>query len=118
MVPEDAMEAWELAELLGRWAAGERPYLEFIRAPSMSVGLYVLGAGATDRQQPHTEDEAYYVVSGSGQITVGNETRPVGAGSTIFVAAAVPHRFHDIAEELVIVVFFAPPEGSKAPASS
>jgi mannose-6-phosphate isomerase-like protein (cupin superfamily) len=111
------MEAWELDDLVGRRAAGQRPYLEFIRSASLSGGLYVLAAGATDHQQPHTEDEVYYFVSGRGQITVGGETRPVGAGSLIFVAATVPHRFHDIGEELRIIVFFAPPEGSTAAAS-
>jgi quercetin dioxygenase-like cupin family protein len=106
------MDAWEMGQLLRQQATTERPYLEFIRTPSLSAGLYVLAAGATDRQQPHTEDEVYYVASGSGQITVGSETRPADPGSTIFVAAGVPHRFHDIADELRIVVFFAPPEGS------
>jgi mannose-6-phosphate isomerase-like protein (cupin superfamily) len=108
------MDAHELADLLDRQAASGRQYLEFIRSDALSVGLYVLGAGATDKQQPHGEDEAYYVVAGRGRVTVGSETRDVAAGSVIFVAATVPHRFHDIAEELRIVVFFAPPEGSVA----
>ena len=108
------MDAHELADLLDRQAASGRQYLEFIRSDALSVGLYVLGAGATDMQQPHGEDEAYYVVAGRGRVTVGSETRDVAAGSVIFVAATVPHRFHDIAEELRIVVFFAPPEGSVA----
>jgi len=108
------MDAWELAELLEHRAEGKRPYLEFIRTPSLSAGLYVLPPGATDRQQPHTEDEVYYVVSGAGRATVGDETRDVAAGSVIFVAATVPHRFHDIAQQLEIVVFFAPPEDSAA----
>jgi quercetin dioxygenase-like cupin family protein len=111
------MDAWELGELVRQQAAAERPYLEFIRTSSLSAGLYVLAAGARDRQQTHTEDEVYYVASGGGRVTVGDETRPVAAGSTIFVAAGVPHRFHDIADELRIVVFFAPPEGSAATAS-
>jgi mannose-6-phosphate isomerase-like protein (cupin superfamily) len=111
------MQAWELDELLARQAAAQRPYLEFIRSSALSGGLYVLAAGATDHQQPHTEDEVYYVASGTGQVTVGAETRPVGAGSVIFVAATVPHRFHDITDELRIVVFFAPPEASTAAAS-
>jgi mannose-6-phosphate isomerase-like protein (cupin superfamily) len=111
------MDAWELAELLARRANGGRPYLEFIRTASLSAGLYVLGRGATDRQQPHTEDEVYYVVRGAGRVTVADETRDVAAGSVVFVAATVPHRFHDIAEELQIVAFFAPPEGSPAVAA-
>jgi quercetin dioxygenase-like cupin family protein len=41
---------------------------------------------------------------------VGAEDRSVRQGSVIFVAAEVEHRFYDIAEELVVLVFFAPPE--------
>ena len=47
-----------------------------------------------------------------GQITVGDETQPVQPGSIVFVAAHVPHQFHDISEDLKILVFFAPPETS------
>jgi len=108
------MDAWELAQLLDGRAATKQPYLEFLRSPALSAGLYVLDAGATDRQQPHTEDEVYYVVSGTGRVTVANETRDVAPGSVIFVAATVPHRFHDIAERLEIIVVFGPPEGSAA----
>jgi mannose-6-phosphate isomerase-like protein (cupin superfamily) len=112
------MDAWTLAELLARRTDSRQPYLEFIRTSSLSAGIYVLERGAVDRQRPHTEDEVYYVVSGAGRVTVGSETRNVGAGSVIFVAATVPHRFHDIAESLEIVVFFAPPEGSSAASPS
>jgi quercetin dioxygenase-like cupin family protein len=108
------MDAWELDELLTRRAATKQPYLEFVRSPSLSAGLYVLDRGVTDGQQPHTEDEVYYVVSGVGRVTVADDTRDVAAGSLIFVAATMPHRFHDIVERLEIVVFFAPPEGAAA----
>jgi mannose-6-phosphate isomerase-like protein (cupin superfamily) len=106
------MEAHELAALLERRRSSDRPYLEFVRRPALSVGLYVLAAGAVDGQQPHAEDEVYHVVEGRGRITVGDESRAVEPGSIVYVAATVPHRFHDIEEELRIVVFFAPPEGS------
>jgi hypothetical protein len=38
----------------------------------------------------------------------------VRPGSIVFVAAAVPHRFHDITEDLTILVAFGPAEGSRA----
>lgn len=85
-------------------------YREFLRVPAMSAGLYVLPAGGTDPQKPHREDEMYYVVRGRGRFRAGGEDREVGAGNVIFVAAEVEHRFHDIAEELAILVFFAPAE--------
>ena len=108
------MEAFELAELLGRRAASGTPYLEFLSVPDLSVGLYVLAAGQPDLQRPHTEDEAYYVISGRGRVTVGDEVRDVQPGSIVFVATAVPHRFHDITEDLTLLVAFGPAEGSRA----
>ncbi len=108
------MDLFTLADLGDRQAASGEPYLEFLRVPDLSLGLYVLAAGAVDRQQPHTEDEAYVVLAGRGRFTAGTDTRPVAPGDTIFVAAGVPHRFHDIAETLRLVVAFGPAEGSRS----
>lgn len=104
------MEAFELAALRTERAASGRLYHEFIRTHDLSVGLYELPAGGVDPQGPHTEDEVYHVVSGRATITVGDEERPVGPGSVVFVAADMVHRFHDITEDLVILVFFGPAE--------
>jgi mannose-6-phosphate isomerase-like protein (cupin superfamily) len=104
------MEAFEIEELLRIHAAGGRRYHEFIRTHDLSVGLYVLPVGGTDLQSPHTEDEVYYVVSGRAWFSVGGEDRPVQAGSVVFVAADAEHRFHDIEEQLVVLVMFGPAE--------
>jgi mannose-6-phosphate isomerase-like protein (cupin superfamily) len=88
----------------------EKPYREFLRVPSMSAGVYVLSAAAIDAQKPHHEDEVYYVIRGRAHFTVGVEDHEVSAGSVIFVAAEVEHHFHDITEELVVLVLFAPAE--------
>ena len=87
-----------------------KAYREFLRVPAISAGLYVLPVGETDRQKPHREDEIYYVVRGRARFNAGSEDREVSAGSIIFVAAEVGHRFYDIAEELELLVFFAPAE--------
>lgn len=105
------MQAWEFAEIdVARAADGQR-YREFLRVPDLSAGLYVLDADSADPQSPHTEDELYYVVSGRGAVSVGDETREISPGSLVFVAATVPHRFHDISERLEILVVFGPAEG-------
>lgn len=106
------MQAFEIQELINQQQAAGKLYLEFLRVPALSMGLYVLPAGGTDPQQPHSEDEVYYIVSGQGMIFVGGEDRPVQAGSVVFVAAHVEHRFHSIEEDLKILVFFAPAEYS------
>ncbi|HEV3306078.1 MAG TPA: cupin domain-containing protein [Candidatus Sulfotelmatobacter sp.] len=85
-------------------------YREFLRVPEMSAGLYVLPAGAADRQKPHREDEIYYVIRGRARFKAGSEDREISAGSVIFVAAQVGHRFYDITEELAVLVIFAPAE--------
>lgn len=107
------MQAWEIKEVEAERAAVGLLYHEFVRVPDLSAGLYVLEAGARDPQSPHGEDELYSVVSGRGWITVGDESREVAAGSLVFVAATVPHHFHDIAERLTILVFFGPAESSR-----
>jgi mannose-6-phosphate isomerase-like protein (cupin superfamily) len=92
--------------------ASGKAYHEFLRVPSLSVGIYRLPAGAADAQRPHAEDEVYHVMSGRARFAAGGELRDVGPGTVIFVAGGEPHHFVDIAEELVLLVFFAPPEGS------
>ncbi|HEY2887016.1 MAG TPA: cupin domain-containing protein, partial [Candidatus Limnocylindrales bacterium] len=104
------MDAFELADLLTAQADSGRLFHEFIRTHDLSVGIYVLPAGATDPQEPHTEDEIYHVAAGRGRISIGDEDRAVAAGSIIFVPADAPHRFHDIEEELVLLVVFGPAE--------
>jgi mannose-6-phosphate isomerase-like protein (cupin superfamily) len=104
------MDLHRLADLVADQSAGSKAYLEFIRNARMSAGLYVLRVGDVDRQQPHNEDEVYVVISGRARFTAADETRDVMPGDTIFVAAGVPHRFHDISADMQLIVVFAPPE--------
>ncbi|MCI4364509.1 MAG: cupin domain-containing protein [Thermoplasmata archaeon] len=85
-------------------------YHEFLRVPAMSVGVYVLPAGATDGQSPHGEDEIYYVVQGKARFLHGALDQPVAPGDVLFVPAHDEHRFHSVEEELVVLVVFAPAE--------
>jgi len=111
------MDAFELNELSEQQATGESRYLEFLCVSDLSSGLYVLPAGAEDTQQPHDEDEVYSVLSGRASIVVEDETRAVQAGSVVYVAAHVEHRFVDITEELRVLVFFAA-SGQRSEATS
>lgn len=102
--------AFDLRKLVAEHRTGDKAYREFLRVPALSLGLYKLAAGATDSQKPHTEDEIYYVVKGRGRIRIGDEEVAVQEGSIVFVGAAVEHRFFDIADDLELLVFFAPAE--------
>jgi mannose-6-phosphate isomerase-like protein (cupin superfamily) len=107
------MDAWELSDLEAARAGTGRLYHEFLSVPDLSGGLYVLDAGATDPQSPHTEDELYVVMSGKASVVVGGDMRPVVAGTVVFVPAGVDHRFVDIEERLVLLVVFGPAEYSR-----
>src|SRR5436190_1590631 len=106
------MQAFEIGELLAAQARAGQRWNEFLRIPALSLGLYRLPAGGTDPQQPHTEDEVYYVVEGQAQIQVAGEDRPVQPGSVVLVEANIPHHFHSITADLAVLVFFAPAEYS------
>jgi mannose-6-phosphate isomerase-like protein (cupin superfamily) len=105
--------AFQLDELRAR-QPDTGGYLEFLRVPSLSVGVYALRAGAADPQQPHTEDEVYVVTAGQATLRVADVEHPVGPGSVVFVPALVDHRFHDITEDMTVLVLFAPAEYSQS----
>jgi mannose-6-phosphate isomerase-like protein (cupin superfamily) len=106
------MQTFATADLFAQRARLQKSYLEFLRVPSMSLGIYTVKAGETDPQKPHQEDEVYYVLNGRGQMKVGKENRAVQAGDIIFVEARVDHRFHSITEDMLLLVFFAPAESA------
>jgi quercetin dioxygenase-like cupin family protein len=94
----------------------------------LSLGTYCIPAGGLDDQTPHTEDEIYVVRSGRATLKAGPgpaeastaeaSTAEVGPGSVIFVPAGETHTFTDVTEDLALLVFFAPPYGSRAPGSA
>ena len=102
--------AYRLQDLRERLHATGDLYLEFLRFDSMSVGLYALQAGADDPQTPHTEDEAYHVLSGRASIWIAGSVLAVEPGSVVAVGKNVEHRFVDVSEDLEVLVFFAPAE--------
>jgi mannose-6-phosphate isomerase-like protein (cupin superfamily) len=107
------VNVFDFSEVL---AASKEPYIEFLRVPAFSVGIYVLEAGATDPQKPHTEDEVYYIAGGRAKMRIASEaetkTFDAGPGTIIFVPARVHHSFYDISERLSVLVFFGAAEGS------
>lgn len=108
------MEPIQIADVIERLDDEDELFVEFLRRDSMSLEVYRLEAGATDPQDPHTEDEVYYVVSGTARIRIGDDAHPVEEGDVVFVERGVDHYFFDVEEELVTLIFFAPPYGSLA----
>lgn len=99
-------KVFDLEALLERRAAIGSPYLEFLRVPSLSCGIYRLAQGARDLQSPHDEDEVYYVIGGRARVRVEGEERSVGPGSILYVRATQEHSFFEVEEDLTLLVFF------------
>jgi mannose-6-phosphate isomerase-like protein (cupin superfamily) len=108
------MDAFVAEELFARLDPDGHDFAEFFRSSTLSLTVACWPAGSVDDQEPHTEDEVYYVVSGRARLRVADEDAAVGAGSIAYVAAGVEHRFHDIEEDLRVIVFWAPPRHSNA----
>jgi len=101
-------KAFSFEEVVTAHVVGGEMWHEFLRLPTLSMGLYVIPAGGSDPQSPHSEDEVYYVVSGRGRLTAGDQEFTAEPGSILFVAKQVPHKYHSVTEELRVLVFFAP----------
>ena len=110
------METWlvPLDDIRRNIPDSGRPYHYPIRHGSMRVGVYA--PRGRDPQQPHTQDEIYIVINGSGTFVKGDERRPFRPGDVIFVEAGVVHRFEDFSEDFETwVVFYGPEGGERSP---
>ncbi len=107
-----ANRVFEFGELESKRAQANRQYLPFLNVDSLHCGIYSLKAGAKDGQQPHTQDEIYYVESGVAKINIEGSDFDLKKGSIVFVPAKAKHYFHSITEDLKTLVFF-----SKGPVS-
>ncbi|MEM7582903.1 MAG: cupin domain-containing protein [Acidobacteriota bacterium] len=102
-------QAFELSELAAQRDVSGRAYLRFLRVPSLSTGIYQLAKGEKDPQRPHDRDKICHVISGKARFKAAGESVDVAAGSILYVKAGVEHRFHDIEEDLTVLVVFAVP---------
>jgi mannose-6-phosphate isomerase-like protein (cupin superfamily) len=98
-----------LARLPG--PAGER-FVELFQHGTLSVELYA--PRGNDPQDPHTRDEVYVVVEGSGFFRNGDARHRFGPGDLLFVPAGVVHRFEEFTDDLAVWVVFYGPEGGEA----
>ena len=77
---------------------------------TVEVGTYPTSAP----KNPHTEDEIYYIISGTGMIRVGDETYDIEAGDVVFVERGIEHDFFNIEEQITALTIFI---GSDTPSS-
>ena len=66
-----------------------------------------------DLQNPHTQDEVYIVISGSGEFICGEDRFTFEANDFLFAPAGVVHRFENFSEDFATWVIFYGPEGGE-----
>jgi mannose-6-phosphate isomerase-like protein (cupin superfamily) len=96
---------FELKDLIAQLEKEGGYFLDFLKV-RVEAGIIVLHPGEKDTQEPHSKDELYYIIEGSGFIELGNGSRPVKKGSILFVPARMYHRFYGNKEDLVVLYFF------------
>src|ERR1051325_8952563 len=84
--------------------AGGREFVELFRHGTLAVEFY--RPQGVDRQKPHTRDEVYVVVSGSGTFVCAGERRAFAAGEVLFAAAGGEHNFEGFSDAFAPWGFF------------
>ena len=108
----DARRRATVAEALALLpGAGGQRFAKVLEHESLLVEIYA--PRGTDPQQPHTRDELYVVVEGSGRFVNGEERHAFEPGDVLFVPAGVVHRFEEFTEDFVVWVVFYGPEGGE-----
>ena len=93
-------------------ASVEERFVKVLEHGGMEVELYA--PRGVDRQVPHSRDELYVVVSGTGEFANGPDRHPFGPGDVLFVPAGVEHRFEDFTDDFAVWVVFYGSEGGEA----
>ena len=103
------------AALAALATAGGKPFVELFRHGTLAVEFYK--PEGVDRQNPHTRDEVYVVVFGSGFFICDGKRQRFEAGEVLFAGAGVEHRFEGFTPDFATWVFFYGPEGGEVPAA-
>jgi mannose-6-phosphate isomerase-like protein (cupin superfamily) len=94
-----------LSEVVAHLSIPESPgFIELFRRGSLSVKGYA--PRGTDAQAPHMRDEAYIVISGSGEFIAGDQRFRFSPGDFLFAAVGVDHRFENFTDDLLVWVIF------------
>lgn len=96
---------------LKKLAEQDSPFLKLFEHGTLTVEIYK--PEKVDLQQPHSRDEVYVVVSGTGEFMNDGERTTFAPGDFLFVPAGVEHRFENFTDDFSTWVIFYGPEGGE-----
>ena len=82
----------------------------FLNKRSLAAGILFLKPGERDIQEPHDNDEIYYIISGDGFLKINKKDYRISKGKAFFVAKNVKHNFFGNTKELTVLYFFGGPD--------
>ena len=101
---------FDLTNYLGKIKKSSSYFYTFINKSSLAAGVLVLQPGEEDTQEPHDNDEIYYVTSGDGFLKIKNKDYKISKDKIFFVEKDTPHFFYGNKKELKVLYFFGGPD--------
>jgi len=89
----------------------DSPFLKLFEHGSLEVEVYK--PKKVDVQQPHSRDEVYVIISGTGEFMNDGVRSEVASGDFLFVPAGNEHRFENFTDDFSTWVLFYGPEGGE-----
>lgn len=96
---------------LDQLAGQPSEFLELFQHGTLRLEVYK--PDKVDRQQPHSRDEVYVIIAGTGKFFNDEETVPFAPGDFLFVKAGKEHHFFDFSADFSTWVIFYGPEGGE-----
>ena len=90
---------------------GGAPFVTMLAGGNMSVEVFA--PKEADLQQPHAQDELYFIHSGTAQIIINEQRFDAAPGDAFFVAAGIVHKFENFSGDFVTWVVFYGPQGGE-----
>ncbi len=84
---------------------------EIFAGKHMTAHLGIIFPGQASSRHAHDKSEEFvYVVQGTGEVTVGQETAPLKPNVMVCGPPAIPHQYRNTGQEdLVLFVVYSPP---------
>lgn len=64
---------------------------DITRSNTLTLGTARIPPGEALHEHRHRQAEIYFVLEGTGLVEIGSKTRPIGAGSAVFVPGNAAH---------------------------
>ena len=104
-------QEFDVSSYVGKIKKSSSSYFyTFINRESLAAGILYLEPGQEDTQEPHENDEIYYVITGDGFLNINNKDYEVSKDKVFFVGKNIPHHFHGNKKILKVLYFFGGPD--------